>query len=122
MRKLVFFVLAFVVAFQGYWALAAPYCLHERDAALAHFGHHEHDHDSGLDVQVSAESSGPIDGLLTGLDADCLGCHMATPAVMFDAPSVGSLPPLREHFTLALPAAPPPPISLIERPNWPALA
>lgn len=122
MRNLAILVLAFVVALQASWALAAPYCQHERDAATAHFGHHEHDHDSGLDVQVSAESSGSMDGLLTGVDADCVGCHMAAPAVMLDAPSIGPLPPLREHFVLALPSAPPPPVSLIERPNWSALA
>jgi hypothetical protein len=122
MRKFVFLVLAFVVAFQASWTLAAPYCQHERDAATTHFGHHEHDHGSGLDSLVGAESSNSMDGLLAGVDADCLACHMAAPAVMLEAPSIGSLPPLREHFVLALPAAPPPPVSLIERPNWPALA
>ncbi len=122
MRKLVFLVLAFVVAFQASWTLAAPYCQHERDAAMTHFGHHEHDHGSKLGGPVGAESPDSTDGLLAGVDADCVACHMAAPAVMLEAPSIGSLPPIREHFVLALPAAPPPPVSLIERPNWSALA
>jgi hypothetical protein len=122
MRRLAFLVLAFIVAFQASWALAAPYCQHERDAAISHLGHHEHEHDSGLDSPGDAGSSSSTDGLLSGVDADCVGCHMAAPAVMLDAPSIGSPPSIREHFVLALPAAPPPPVSLIERPNWSALA
>ncbi len=122
MRKLVFLALVFVVAFQASWTLAAPYCQHERDAAITHFGHHEHDHGSKLRGQVGAESPDTTDGLLSGVDVDCAACHMAAPAVMLDAPSIGSLPPIREQFVLALPAAPPPPVSLIERPNWSALA
>ncbi len=122
MRKLVLFLLAFIVAFQASWALAAPYCQHERDAATTHLGHHEHDHGSGLDSPAGAEPSGSMDGLLAGVDADCAACHMAAPAVMLDEPSIGSPPPIRKHFVVALPAAPPPPVSRIERPNWSALA
>jgi len=86
MRKLVFLVLAFVLAFQASWTLAAPYCKHERDAAMTHFGHHEHDHGSKLGGPVGAESPDSTDGLLAGVDADCVACHMAAPAVMLEAP------------------------------------
>ncbi|MFM1991656.1 MAG: cobalt-zinc-cadmium resistance protein CzcI [Pseudomonadota bacterium] len=124
MRRLVFLVLAFLVAFQASWAMAAPYCLHERSATPMHFGHHQHEHvhESGS-LDEGSDRSSAVGETSVGLpDADCSACHAASPAVMLAAPSVESLPDKRERFILAPSAAPPERVTRIERPNWGRLA
>lgn len=120
MRKPLLFLLALLVAFQASWALAAPYCLHERTGVSTHFGHHQHEHEAAA-VEASGDASVP-ESLLPGGDSDCAACHAATPAVVLSTPSTDPLPPVRERFIIAEPAAPLAPLALIERPSWPALA
>lgn len=71
MRRWLLIMLLFLLPYQAVWAGAAQYCVHEDDAAVAHFGHHKHKHSGARADRVAAGSM---------WDADCSTCHMASAA------------------------------------------
>ena len=91
-------VLLALLPLQFSWAAVAPYCGHETQAGLEHFGHHEHQHQhhadasdgAGLDAALMATSdanSDAGDGKAPGvMDLDCGHCH-GTCSMMFNLPS-----------------------------------
>ncbi len=109
MRKLVAILLLSLITLQTSWAAVAGYCQHEQEIKAAHFGHHEHQHESHKAVQSGA----------TLADADCGLCQagfltalMIEPALSLAMLSVtGSAEPVLRRP----PAAP---LDLPERPNW----
>ncbi len=122
MRALLSVLLAFFVVFQSSWALAAPYCQHEPTLASAHFGHHEHEHETPSvaasgDVGDASAAEGPA-----GVDADCSACHASSPAIIFPIAQAPSDPRQSEHAARVPTASPAALSARIERPNWPALA
>lgn len=121
-RSLLITLLALFVVFQSSWALAAPYCQHERTIASAHFGHHEHEHEAPAvtasgDNQDASASKAPA-----GLDVDCSTCHASSPALVLPATPALSDPRQSERISRVPTAAPAALSARIERPNWPALA
>lgn len=75
MRRWVLILLLVVVPFQTVWASTTPYCGHESQGTVAHFGHHEHRHPTG---DQAAEKA----ALLAGMDMDCGSCQLANPATI----------------------------------------
>jgi hypothetical protein len=115
-RRLVALLLLVFLPLQFGWAAAAPYCQHEADSQVQHFGHHGHQHHDAAD-----ESS--TDGKLSGdVDSDCSACHAGAAAVLvglvfLTGPSGAHDPVDAYRFSLASS-----PATLPERPNWSALA
>ncbi len=130
-RFLVLVLLAFL-PLQFSWAAVAPYCGHETQTGVEHFGHHHHQHHDGAS-NAAATIGDPVatwdanpdagHGKAPGaMDLDCGQCH-GTCSVLLDLPS-------------ALPGAPstePPSATLVEadgacaltrpeRPQWRLLA
>lgn len=122
MRRLVVIFLAFLVAFQASWTLAATYCQHEGAGKAAHLGHHPHEHASVDAKKVAGTPDGAVDSSLPGADSDCSTCHAAAAAVLLATPQVLAGPLARERFVLPPSDAPPAPVTRIDRPNWSALA
>lgn len=75
MRRWILILLLVLVPFQTIWAGTTPYCGHESQGAVAHFGHHEHRHRTG-DHPVEKAA------LMAGIDMDCGSCHLANPATI----------------------------------------
>jgi hypothetical protein len=114
------------------WAAVAPYCGHETQTGVEHFGHHDHQHHDGasnaaatIGDPVATSDANPDAGhgkAPGAMDLDCGQCH-GTCSVLLDLPS-------------ALPDAPstePPSATLVEvdgacaltrpeRPQWRLLA
>jgi len=120
MRGLMIAVLAFLVVFQSSWALAAPYCQHERTLASGHFGHHEHVHEAPATFADIGDP--PADPSPVGHDVDCSACHASSPAIVLLIASAPTDPRQSEQFTRVPTASPAPLAARIERPNWLALA
>jgi cytochrome c5 len=72
MRHLLVIVLMFMLPLQWSWAAAASICAHESDAKAAHFGHHEHKHDS---AQPAPQADDQDEGAAPAYHADCGVCH-----------------------------------------------
>jgi hypothetical protein len=73
MRRWLFILLLCVLPTQFVWAAAAPYCAHETDiVAKQHFGHHEHQHQSGTDAKLDDERTPGSNGTY---HPDCGTCH-----------------------------------------------
>jgi hypothetical protein len=91
MRRWVFAFLLLVVPFQLVWGSAAPYCGHEAStSATKHFGHHEHQHQSGSDFTPAADDQSDRTG---AHHADCESCHLGCSAVLHaGAPDIHALP------------------------------
>lgn len=75
MRRWILILLLVLVPFQTVWAGTTPYCGHESQGAVAHFGHHEHGHRAGDQPVEKA-------GLMAGMHMDCGSCHLANPATI----------------------------------------
>ena len=85
MRRVLAIVLLVLLPLQFSWAAVAAYCGHETQAAVAHFGHHQHRHlaeasdRAALDTDATAGaavSPDAADGQAPGaLDLDCGHCH-----------------------------------------------
>src|SRR5690606_9514911 len=116
-RKILLLCLLICLPLQFVWAGAAPYCAHEPDRAVSHFGHHVHQH--------AADSAGHADpdALETSQsaaadDADCGYCHLSCQAPVLTAPP--QVPALQDNLA---DAAPPFPFSSripdrLLRPDW----
>jgi hypothetical protein len=126
MRAVLSALLAFVVVFQSSWALAAPYCQHERTNASVHFGHHEHEHEHDHAVPSAAASGDTGDDSAAqapaGVHADCSACHASSPAIVLPMAHALTDPRQSEPVTRVPTASPEGLAASIERPNWPALA
>jgi hypothetical protein len=113
MRRRILLLLLMLLPFQFCWSAAAAYCRHESGATTVHLGHHFH-------VHKAVSQADPAAGALAGLDGDCPSCvlHADGPSLPPDiaalAASVAHLAPVPSEAR----AAPPPPPSLPERPNW----
>jgi hypothetical protein len=83
MRRWLLVFLLIVMPFQMVWGAAATYCAHEKQAAVMHFGHHEHKH-HGAD---QADKAG------ANVHADCGSCHLGNPASVPAALAVAVPPP-----------------------------
>lgn len=90
MRRWILSILLLVLPFQAVWAVTTPYCGHEAGGAVAHVGHHEHQHGGRADVDKSVPLAA-VD------DMDCGSCHLNAPATM---------PAALEVFELRLAAEP----------------
>jgi len=122
MRALLTVLLAFVVVFQSSWALAAPYCQHERTVASAHFGHHEHQHEA-ISVAASGDTADASAAQTPdGVDVDCSACHASSPAIVLPIIHALTDPRQSERIARVPTASPAASSACIERPNWPALA
>lgn len=122
MRAFLTTLLAFFVVFQSSWALAAPYCQHERTLASAHFGHHDHEHEA-LAIAASGDTGDAAAAqTLAGVDVDCSTCHASSHAIVL--PIAHVLTDLRRslHVPRIPTGSPGAFAAYIERPNWPALA
>ncbi|MET0209673.1 MAG: hypothetical protein ABW220_11580 [Burkholderiaceae bacterium] len=129
MRRWLTVFLLILLPLQLSWAVAATYCQHEKDPAVTHIGHHQHEHP----VEAKAAQGDSADASLTpddgpsaakgagsgtGIDLDCGTCHLGHAQPVFtDAPR---LPALSGPATLAEPveawATRGP--DRRERPNW----
>lgn len=129
-RWLVFFLLA-VLPLQFSWAAVAGYCQHEKVAArIAHFGHHEHDHEAALHA-AHADGADHGDGQAPAadhdhaahakkaplaMDDDCGSCHQGcsqpvpmqaqSALIVPRAPQVAVLAALHDSFIPAVPVRP----------------
>jgi len=119
-------VLLVLLPLQFSWAAVASYCGHDAQAAVGHFGHHEHQHQHAADVSVDAsEAAGAAladEKTPVAMHADCGHCHGYCSA-MLTLPSVlpGALSSVAPHATpdqnsAAIALARP------ERPQWLPLA
>jgi hypothetical protein len=122
MRALLSVLLAFFVVFQSSWALAAPYCQHERTLASAHFGHHEHEHETPSVAASGDTGDATAAQVPAGVDVDCSACHASSPAIVFPIAHALTDPRQSEQVTRVPTALPAALSARIERPNWPALA
>lgn len=99
MRCLLAIVLLVLLPFQFSWAAAAPYCGHETQVDVGHFGHHDHMHhaDAGDNVGLGANqaagldtNAGAGDGKAPGaMDVDCGQCHGGC-SVLLNLPSAAA--------------------------------
>lgn len=113
MRKLIAILLLSLLPLQASWAAVAGYCQHERDIAVRHLGHHEHQHHlqpAAHEQQAAANASSDLDcGLChaSGLLALLPELNLATATVsLADLAAPVDLPSLS------------PPLERPERPNW----
>lgn len=82
LRRLVLVLMMCMLPLQMAWAVAGQYCEHESGKAAQHFGHHDHAHKVGGDIDKS--------GLKGKFDPDC-GFHnlagmQAVPAIALKLP------------------------------------
>lgn len=113
MRKLVTLLLICLLFLQATVAATGTACLHERDTAVGHFGHHAHEHRlSGADPVSAAD-------LDQTQDHDCTTCHASALSGMPVRPPLLALPTGAVIVTpaAAVPPSSPPPWRP-ERPNW----
>jgi hypothetical protein len=121
MRRWLMMFLLVWMPLQSLWAVAAPYCSHERTAPATHLGHHEHDaHAAERDDANQGSSDGA--GASCAEHANCHACHghcAALPQAQAAAPAA---PP--QHGMAHATQAPWPsaPVALPDRPNWINLA
>lgn len=123
-RWLVLFLLA-VLPLQFSWAAVAGYCQHEKVAArIAHFGHHDHDHEAIQHAAHASHEAASADHdheahakkTPLAMDDDCGSCHQgcSQPVPMQEqsslivpcAPQVAVLPALHDSFIPAVPVRP----------------
>jgi hypothetical protein len=107
MRRWLFVLLLWVLPTQFVWASVAPYCAHETNIhAKQHFGHHEHQHQSGTAATPDDERA-PVSG---GIDhPDCGSCHFGCSVTLPGSNlAIGTLSPGQAN-----PAADPPDTSHI---------
>lgn len=78
MKRLLFLFLAIALLAQWTYATAGGYCTHEAvgAGAVAHWGHHVHEHDP--DMRDGDSSSGSS----SGFDLDCSFCHAAASSTL----------------------------------------
>jgi hypothetical protein len=111
MRRCLAILLLALLPFQFSWAAVATYCAHEAPAAVAHVGHHEHQHQGA----VADKAAGAA-------DLDCSHCHggCAAPPMATEgaAGAAGAALPALAVDGMARTLAPTPP----DRPQWRALA
>ncbi len=90
-----------VLPLQQVWAAAAPYCAHEATTgAMAHLGHHEHQHISGGAVTAIGDDAAEATG---AYHADCGTCHLGACAA-WPMQASGMATPTREaHAAFPLP-------------------
>lgn len=74
MRRWILLILLLVLPFQAVWAGTTRYCGHEAGPAVAHFGHHEHQHRSGTHDGQSTTAAAD--------DVDCATCHLSAPGTI----------------------------------------
>jgi hypothetical protein len=76
MRRWLSIFLLVLLPAQFSWAAIAAYCGHEADAAVQHFGHHQHP-DHGLQHAEEHGNAGTAGGDESAavLDIDCGHCH-----------------------------------------------
>ncbi len=92
MRRILAIVLLALLPFQFTWAAVASYCGHETQAAVKHFGHHEHEHhadvggDAEPDADLAANADVQGDKAPGAMDLDCGHCH-GTCSAMLTLPS-----------------------------------
>ncbi|MFZ5520671.1 MAG: cation efflux protein, CzcI family [Pseudomonadota bacterium] len=117
MRRWLTLLLVLVLPIQFTWAVAAPYCQHEKAASVRHFGHHAHDHEA---TASTAEQKAGKPAGLAYVDHDCGFCHLgaAQPVPM---QSIGLMleagADRHEATTRSWRTRDP---DRLERPNWPA--
>lgn len=116
MRKLIAYLLIALISLQAAFAAAGSACLHERDAAARHFGHHAHQH------RAPTAEPAPVDVKAADYanpDHDCTSCHANSLA---GVPARLQLLALPAAVALTVEAAPfhpsSPPPWRPERPNW----
>ncbi|MCR5867599.1 hypothetical protein [Aquincola sp. J276] len=132
MRRFLAIILFALLPFQFTWAAVAPYCGHETQAAVEHFGHHDHQHpaDTGDGIVLGENSEAGTDATTDAgdvktrgmIDLDCGHCH-GTCSMILSLPSappgaLSTLPPiavLKECGGAHAPTRP-------ERPQWLPLA
>jgi hypothetical protein len=91
-RRILAIVLLALLPFQFTWAAVASYCGHETQAAVEHFGHHEHEHHADLggdaepDADLAANADVQGDKAPGAMDLDCGHCH-GTCSAMLTLPS-----------------------------------
>lgn len=91
MRRWILLLLLVLMPHQAVWSSTAPYCGHESQGSVAHFGHHQHSHRA-----VAVESEVPPPAFV---DLDCATCHFSkfTPiaelVVIAQPPEMGGVPP-----------------------------
>ena len=80
MRRWLFVLLLLVLPLQAVWASAAPYCAHETStSAKRHFGHHEHQHQTGGETSQAFDDNPEGPG---AYHADCETCHLGCSATL----------------------------------------
>ena len=121
MRRWLTILLLVMLPLQFSWAAAAAYCEHETSASARHVGHHEHEHQAGVDdtpAGASAEKASNAKGGEPAADNDCGYCHLSAAKPLqvqpLEVPAVAGL---------AAHAAPVHPLQTRgpdrrERPNW----
>lgn len=70
-KKWLLILLLLVLPLQISWAAAAVYCQHEQEAAVAHIGHHEHQHPAQVDASDDQDGQNE----LPQVHSDCGYCH-----------------------------------------------
>lgn len=118
MRRFAALLLLCVFSLQACWAVAASYCTHESAPAVAHFGHHTHQHQAG-DAQADPGRGAP--GTLAP-DLDCHACHACQAGVTAAGLAIGAAPLAPPPAKRLAGALPEPPRARVERPNWHRLA
>jgi hypothetical protein len=126
MRRWVSLVLLVLLPLQLSWAAAASYCQHESGpGTVAHFGHHEHEHEpphadgapAGDHAVAEASHDGP-DTKLPLVDHDCAYCHLGSAHALHVSFEMAGTP-IGESFAgepgVSKPGFIP---SRLERPNW----
>jgi hypothetical protein len=91
-RRILAIVLLALLPFQFTWAAVTSYCGHETQAAVEHFGHHEHAHHADVgsnaerDADLAASADVQGDKAPGAMDLDCGNCH-GTCSAMLTLPS-----------------------------------
>jgi len=73
-------VLLALLPLQFSWAAVASHCGHEAQAAVGHFGHHEHEHRTDVGMDSSAEVQ--ADTASGTMHLDCGHCHGYCSAIL----------------------------------------
>ena len=88
MRRILAIILLALLPFQFTWAAVASYCGHETQAAVEHFGHHQHKHHADVgdnaepDAELAASADVQGDKAPGAMDLDCGHCHGTCSAML----------------------------------------
>lgn len=124
MRRWLSIFLLVLLPAQFSWAAIAAYCGHEADAAVQHFGHHQHP-DHGLQHAEEHGNAGTAGGGESAavLDIDCGHCHCQCTGILVPLAraACANTASARPAAGADLPSPGHPPIPP-ERPQWLRLA